>query len=566
MDSSTSHPPLPLQPSNTVLLLFLSLLLLLPPSAISTPTPNPASINSSSLPDARLATIRSLCKSTPHPDACFDSLKLTININIIPNILGFVFQVLQSAINEAAKLSPLFAAPTGIIEKLRGSLQDCRELHEATLISLRKSSSLVQSGRNLSDVRTHLSAALTNRATCLEGLASATGPLKRVLLSSVAAAYKHVTNSLAMLPKEPRRGHPKEGRQQRRRRRLLGTAADGGFPAWLSHRDRRLLQSSDDDDNGYDTLSILTVAADGTGNFTTVSGAIAFAPNNSADRTIIIVRAGVYEENVEVPSYKPNLVLLGDGSDVTIIRGIRSNSDGWTTFRSATVAVSAEGFLARDIAFDNAAGVTKGQAVALRVNADLVAFYRCAMTGYQDTLYVHTFRQFYRECDIFGTIDFIFGNAAVVFQGCKIYARVPIPGQANAITAQGRDDPNENTGISIQNCSIMASGELTRSGQAIKTYLGRPWKLYSRTVYMQSFIDGLVDPAGWAEWVGDEGLKTLYYGEYDNTGPGSGTDDRVTWPGYHVMTYDDAIGFTVTELIAGDQWLQSTSFPFDDWV
>lgn len=334
MASSTTHyPDPPLLPSRTVLLPLLlllpSLLPFISPSALSTPTPNS---NSSSLLQARLASIRPLCNTTPHPDACFDALKLSININIIPtNILGYVFQVLQSAITEAAKLSPLFNTPDGIVEKLRGSLQDCRELHQATLSSLRKSSSLVQSGRKLSDVRTHLSAALTNRATCLEGLAGATGPLKPVLLGSVAAAYKHVTNSLAMLPKEPRRSHPKVGRQ------LLGAATDAGFPAWLSRRDRRLLQSGSDDDNGYDPSSILTVAADGTGNFTRLSDAIAFAPNNSADRTIIIVRAGVYEEHVEVPSYKPNLVLLGDGSDVTIIRGNRSSGDGWSTFRSATV-------------------------------------------------------------------------------------------------------------------------------------------------------------------------------------------------------------------------------------
>lgn len=94
------------------------------------------------------------------------------------------------------------------------------------------------------------------------------------------------------------------------------------------------MQGSDDE---YDPASIITVAGDGSGNFTTIGEAIGFAPNNSLDRVIIIVREGIYEENVEIPTYKTNIVLLGDGRDVTVIRGNRSFGDGWTTFRSATL-------------------------------------------------------------------------------------------------------------------------------------------------------------------------------------------------------------------------------------
>ncbi|KAK3007050.1 hypothetical protein RJ639_017069 [Escallonia herrerae] len=279
--------------------------------------------------------------------------------------------------------------------------------------------------------------------------------------------------------------------------------------------------SSSGDDNDYE----ITVAADGTGNFTTITDAINFAPNNSVDRRIFIyVREGVYEENVEIPSYKPNIVLLGDGSDVTVITGNRSVVDGWTTFRSATVAVSAEGFLARDKTFENTAGASKHQAVALRINADLAAVYRCAINGYQDTLYVHSFRQFYRECDISGTIDYIFGNAAVVFQACNIMSRMPIAGQFTVIMAQSRDTPDEDTGISMQNCSILAKDDLYSNSSIVKNYLGRPWRVYSRVVCLESYIEDFIDPKGWKEWVGDQGLSTLYYGEYENTGPGAGTE------------------------------------------
>lgn len=341
------------------------------------------------------------------------------------------------------------------------------------------------------------------------------------------------------------------------RRRLLG------LPRWLSRKSRRILQSSGDE---YDPSQMLTVAADGSGNFTSVSDAINFAPNNSIDRVIIFVKEGVYQENVEIPIWKPNIVLLGDGSDVTVITSDRNVADGWTTFRSATVAVSGEGFLARDITFENTAGPEKHQAAALRINADLAAVYRCTITGFQDTLYVHSFRQFYRECDIYGTIDYVFGNAAAVFQGCNIVSRMPMPGQFTVITAQSRASPDEDTGISMQNCSILATEDLYSNSSVVKSYLGRPWRNYSRTVFLESYVDDFIAPLGWTNWDGDQGLDTLYYGEYQNYGPGSTTDARVSWPGFHVMDYDEASGFTVSTFITGQEWLDSTSFPYDDQV
>ncbi|PWA57027.1 Pectinesterase, active site-containing protein [Artemisia annua] len=293
---------------------------------------------------------------------------------------------------------------------------------------------------------------------------------------------------------------------------------------------------------------IFQMATDGSGNFTTITDAINFAPNNSLDRIIIYIKQGLYEEIVEIPSYKTNIVLLGEGNDITIISGNRSMIDGWTTFRSATVAVSGEGFLARDIGFYNMAGAEKNQAVALRINADLAAVYRCVISGYQNTLYVHSFRQFYRECDIYGTIDYVFGNAAVVFQGCNIISRLPMPGQFTVIAAQSRDSPDQQTGISFQNCSILATEDLHSHGN-------------------HSLAQSSSSHKGWIHWSREEqGLDTLYYGEYDNIGPGSRVDDRVQWPGHHVMDYSEASNFTVSELITGQEWLDSTSFPYDDSV
>ena len=226
-------------------------------------------------------------------------------------------------------------------------------------------------------------------------------------------------------------------------------------------------------------------------------------------------------------------------------------------------AVVGNNFLARDLTIENSAGPSKHQAVALRVGADLSAFYRCSFVGYQDTLYTHSLRQFFRDCDIYGTIDFVFGNAAVVLQSCNLYARRPLPNQSNIFTAQGREDPNQNTGISVHRCKVAAAADLAGREASTRTYLGRPWKQYSRTVFLQSELDSLIDPAGWLEWSGDFALDTLYYGEYMNTGAGAGTSGRVKWKGYRVITSAaEASAFTVGSFIDGDVWLAGTSIPF----
>lgn len=231
---------------------------------------------------------------------------------------------------------------------------------------------------------------------------------------------------------------------------------------------------------------------------------------------------------------------------------------------SYCAGIDGVGFIARGITFRNTAGPQKGQAVAVRSSSDLSVYYACSFEGYQDTLFVLAQRQFYKSCYIYGTIDFIFGNAAVVFQNCVIYVRRPLHGQANVVTAQGRGDPYQNTGISIHNSRIMAAPDLKPVLNEFKTYLGRPWQQYSRTVVMNSYIDTLVHPDGWLSWLeSDFAWDTLYYGEYKNFGPAAATDNRVKWPGYHIITdANEASKFTAGKLISGRAWLYSTGVPF----
>lgn len=519
-----------------------------------------SSFSSSSSKDVQVSSARSFCQSTPFPDVCFNSLNSKQSVSLA------LETTLQNAASEAEKLNQLLETmgENSIVETKRGALQDCRELHQITVSCVKNSITRIQSPdiRKLEDARTFLSAALTNKETCLEGLDSASGPAKQTLVDSTLNFYKLVSNSLSIVCKQLT---VLQSQATNVRDHLGNSEKRMKFPDWLSRKSRRLLQSSA---GKYDPSGVLTVVKDGSGNFTTIIDAINFAPNNSKDRVIIYVREGVYQENVDIPSYKTNIVLLGYGSDVTVVTGNRSVGDGWGTYGSATVAVSGQGFLARDITFQNTAGPGKYQAVALRINADFSALYRCVVKGYQATLYVHSFRQFYRDCDIIGTVDFIFGNAAAVFQSSNIISTMPLSGQYTVVTAQSRDTGDQNTGISIQNCSVLATNELYSyfSSKGIKSYLGRPWRNFSRVVYLDSFIDDFIDPSGWIPYSGNDGLDTLYYGEYNNYGPGSGTDRRVIWPGYHVMDYNSATNFTVSQLIAGHEWLDSTGFPYDDGV
>lgn len=222
-----------------------------------------------------------------------------------------------------------------------------------------------------------------------------------------------------------------------------------------------------------------------------------------------------------------------------------------------------DGFIAKGMTFENTAGPQKHQAVAVRSGSDLSVFYACSFKGYQDTLYVYSQRQFFRDCNIYGTLDFIFGDAAAVLQNCNIYLRKPMSNQINTVTAQGRTDPNENTGIVIHNSRITASESLG----AVRSYLGRPWQKYSRTVIMKSSIDGVIDPAGWLPWSGSFALSTLYYGEYMNTGAGASTGGRVKWGGFHVINSPTEAGkFSVGNFIGGNAWIPSSGVPFTSGV
>ncbi|CAN1267153.1 Probable pectinesterase/pectinesterase inhibitor 59 [Linum perenne] len=334
------------------------------------------------------------------------------------------------------------------------------------------------------------------------------------------------------------------------------------LPNWLG-RPQRFVRVRQADD----LKASVVVAKDGSGKFKTVQAAIDSAAkrHNFKDKFIIRVKRGVYEENIEVLDSNHHVWLVGDGIGATIITGRRSVGSGsYTTFSSATAGIDGARFVARGITFRNTAGPEGWQAVAVRSSSDLAIFYQCSFEAYQDTLFIHSQRQFFRDCHVSGTVDFIFGNAAAVFQNCLIFVRKPMNNQSNYITAQGRLNPFERTGISIHNSKILPAPELKPVLRKFQTYLGRPWMKFSRTVVMKSYLDGMIAPAGWSRWNNRSfALSTLYYGEYENYGPGASTGSRVRWKGFRVIRDSETANrFTVGGLYVDRSWLTATGVPF----
>ncbi|KAI9185008.1 hypothetical protein LWI28_003330 [Acer negundo] len=527
---------------------------------------------------AIIETPQLVCNLTPFPLMCTSILSQAKPGTLHDYGRFCMHQSLLDAIQSLSLIEHYLQLPsTSYLTTIR-ALEDCRSLASLNIDFLTQTFSAINYSRDSSttstildsyqadDSETLLSAIITNQVTCLDGLqaleSSATSMLSDLLVFLFDVSEKHSV-TLALFKHSNwggGDGSPNENRKV--------------YESVLNGRKLLGINTTTDDQNKYystkvNVSAVVVVRPDGSGDFATINEAVAAAPNNmdkSYGYFMIYVAAGVYEEYVSIPKYKKYLMMVGDGINQTVITGNRNVIDGWTTFNSATFAVVGEGFVGVNMTILNTAGAIKHQAVAVRNGADMSTFYKCSFEGYQDTLYAHSLRQFYRDCDIYGTVDFIFGNAAVVLQNCNIYPRIPMENQFNAITAQGRTDPNQNTGISMHNCTIKpANSEYysTSYNNSVKTYLGRPWKEYSRTVYMETFMDSLIDPLGWIEWSGDFALSTLYYAEYNNTGPGSITTNRVKWSGYRVINETNAVDFTVTNFTGGNKWLPKTGVPFN---
>ncbi|CAJ2638647.1 unnamed protein product [Trifolium pratense] len=502
-------------------------------------------------------SMKAVCDVTLYKDSCYDSLGSVVNSgkDVQPEEL-FKLSI-NVALTHVSKVIEYFN-DHGVFKNLIGNdsknkeaLKNCRDLLDLAIDHL--NNSLTTSGENSSlhqifdDLQSWLSAAGTYQQTCIEGFEDTKQELKKSVVSYLKNSTEYTSNSLAIITWINKVSNTLN------LRRLMSLPYENESPKWLNSKDRKLLVTKD-----LRSKADIVVAKDGSGKYKTISEALKHVPNKSKKRTLIYVKKGIYYENVRVEKTKWNVMIIGDGMTASIVSGRLNVVDGTPTFSSATFAVFGRNFIARDLGFRNTAGPQKHQAVALMTSADLAVYYKCHIDAYQDTLYVHANRQFYRECNIYGTVDFIFGNSAAVIQNCNIMPKLPMHGQQNTITAQGKTDPNMNTGISIQYCNIAPFGNLS----TVQTYLGRPWKNYSTTVYMKSRMEGFINPKGWLPWVGNSAPDTIFYAEFQNVGPGASTKNRVKWKGLKNISIKQANKFSVKDFVQGDRWIPASGAPF----
>ena len=285
--------------------------------------------------------------------------------------------------------------------------------------------------------------------------------------------------------------------------------------------------------------SEVTVAKDGSGDFTTIQEAVdalrSFRPEG---RATIRVRNGVYEEKVVVPSHKTEISIIGESRDSTILiwhdHANMSDGKGGTigTFGTYTLKVEGPGFICEDMTIVNDAMTFNnprwhvshkdiynvGQAVAVHIDADRVIFRNCALKGFQDTLFTGNpeGREFFDNCWIEGTVDFIFGPATVWFRQCHLHA-LSDGYYTAASTPEGR------YGYIFDACTFTASEGIG------KLWLGRPWRPYAQVILKDCLIDAPVDPQGWNDWGDPANHRTARFWEYSCSGKGSDRSGRVTW-------------------------------------
>ncbi|CAL4909182.1 unnamed protein product [Urochloa decumbens] len=291
----------------------------------------------------------------------------------------------------------------------------------------------------------------------------------------------------------------------------------------------------------------------GAGDFTSIQAAVDSLPLINLARVVIKVNAGTYTEKVNISPMRAFVTVEGAGADKTAVQwGDTAETVGslgrpMGTFGSATFAVNSMFFVAKNITFKNTAPVPRPgalgkQGVALRISADNAAFVGCNFLGAQDTLYDHLGRHYYRDCYIEGSVDFIFGNALSLYEGCHVHA---IARNYGALTAQNRQSLLEDTGFSFVNCKVTGSGAL---------YLGRAWGTFSRVVFAYTYMDNIIIPRGWYNWGDPTREMTVFYGQYKCTGPGANYAGRVQWS--RELTDEEAKPFISLDFIDGLEWIR----------
>ncbi|KAL0393267.1 UNVERIFIED_CONTAM: putative pectinesterase/pectinesterase inhibitor 21 [Sesamum radiatum] len=457
---------------------------------------SPASNGGGSISAGSTKAVQSICAPTDYKQTCESSLSHA-NSTDPKELIKAAFDFTVKNIGDIVKNSPLFKEAAND-DSTKQALGICQEVLDVAIDDLTRSFNKVgafdasKANEYVEDLKTWLSAVVTNQETCIDAFENTTGDTGEKMKNLLKTAREMSSNGLAMVnDMSSILSSLQLGNAASRKLLLSEKIGYGGDPTdyapgeepqfSLDSNRRHLLSAASLKPNAV-------VAQDGSGQFKTISAAIATIPPKNEQTFVIHVKAGVYNEAVQIPKKMNKIVLIGDGPLKTRITGRKNFAEGVKTYHTATVAVNADEFFAKDIGFENTAGALGHQAVALRVSGDRAVFYNVHIDGYQDTLYAHTYRQYYRDCSISGTIDFIFGDAQALFQNCKFVV------QPNCmITPRPHRTPQS---------GCYSHPDISRPPSfTTHKVLGRRKQL-SRTIIMQSNIGGFIAPEPWAGTLG----------------------------------------------------------------
>lgn len=287
----------------------------------------------------------------------------------------------------------------------------------------------------------------------------------------------------------------------------------------------------------------IVVSQDGTGDYRTVQDAFNAIPLNNKKLLEIFIKKGVYKEKLHLDSTKNAVVIIGEDPVQTVLTyddhtgTIAPDGTAINTMTSQTLYIKADDVKVQNITIENTAGFNAGQAVAVRVQGDRVFFLNCRILGFQDTLFTsgENSRQYYKNCFIQGSTDFIFGSSTALFDDCILRSK-----KNSHVTAASTPKDHE-FGYVFRNCRLVADTGLN------KVSLGRPWRPYASVTYITCKIDGHIFPEGWDNWKNPENEKTVRYAEYKNTGPGADTSARVKWS--HQLTDEEVKQYTTRNIL-----------------
>ena len=275
----------------------------------------------------------------------------------------------------------------------------------------------------------------------------------------------------------------------------------------------------------YDNPDTLVVARDGTGQFRTVSEAVEVCRAFMEYHKVILVKSGTYKEKVVIPSWLDNIEILGEDVNTTVITyddhaniRLESIGKGMGTFRTYTVKVEGNDITLKNITIENNSA-RLGQAVALHTEGDRLKVVGCRLLGHQDTVYTGKAgtRIYFAGCYIEGTTDFIFGPSTAWFEDCTIHSK------ANSYVTAASTPKDVKYGYVFNRCRLTAESDID------KVYLGRPWRPYAYTLFMNCELGSHIVPAGWHNWGNKDNEQTARYLEYNNAGPGAATKERAAW-------------------------------------